>query len=290
MMWGMAPAVRGRVGLAAAGLIAALLPGCGGAVEDTPPSAPPVVQGTFDVGGHSLYLSCRGSGSPTAVYLHGAVQDTSAVPHQNGVAFQNLLIDGQRVCLYDRRNVGRSNSVEGPQLPADAVADLRKLLAAAGVQPPYVLVGASFGGLLAYLYANQHPGEVAGMVLLDAMFPDEFTLEHLLAPADRFQASDKEDETNTPERISHYKAQKAASAFIGKEPAIPVTYLSSISESGVAVGDPELDRKVLRLQKAYVGRFAPGRFLRVDSPHFMERAIPDTIVEELRRVIATAGS
>ena len=57
--------------------------------------------------------------------------------------------------------------------------DLHRLLAAAGVEPPYVLLGASFGGMLAYLYANTYPDEVVGMVLLDAMFPDELSMEYL---------------------------------------------------------------------------------------------------------------
>ena len=54
-------------------------------------------------------------------------------------------------------------------------------------------------------------------------------------------------------------------------------------------GIPEYDSKILCLQEAYVERFAPGRYLRVDSPHFMEAAIPEKITQELRQVIAKAG-
>jgi pimeloyl-ACP methyl ester carboxylesterase len=45
------------------------------------------------------------------------------------------------------------------------------------IKPPYVLLGASFGGLVAYIYAVTYPKEVTGMVLLDAAFPDELALE-----------------------------------------------------------------------------------------------------------------
>ncbi len=55
-------------------------------------------------------------------------------------------------------------------------------------------------------------------------------------------------------------------------------------------GIPEYDRKILRLQRAYVERFSPGRYLRVDAPHFMEVAIPERITQELRRVIAAADT
>jgi hypothetical protein len=66
---------------------------------------------------------------------------------------------------------------------------------------------------------------------------------------------------------------------------------SSIPE-GYDVNDygvPEYDRQILRLQEAYVKRFAPGTYIRIDAPHFMKPAIPEKIVQEVRRVIATAG-
>lgn len=37
-------------------------------------------------------------------------------------------------------------------------------------------------------------------------------------------------------------------------------------------------------------RFAPGTYIRVDSPHFMERAIPEKITQEVRKVIAMADA
>ena len=53
--------------------------------------------------------------------------------------------------------------------------DVHTLLTNAGIPGPYVLVGHSFGGLYTRLYAAQHPDEVAGMVLLDASHPDQWT-------------------------------------------------------------------------------------------------------------------
>ena len=86
------------------------------------------------------------------------------------------------------------------------------------------------------------------------------------------------------ERISHYKVIKASQPYIGKEPAIPVTYLSSIPE-GYDVNDYGISEydKILPLQEGYVERFSPGRYVRVDAPHLMEVAIPKRITEELLR-------
>ncbi len=143
--------------------------------------------------------------------------------------------------------------------------------------------------MLAYLYANTYPDEVVGMLLLDAMFPDELSLDYLLPPKDRYEAFDKEDEAAL-ERISHYKVLKLGQRYIGKEPKIPVTYLASTSEGYDTQGfGEEYDTKIVQLQQDYVDRFSPGALKKVDAPHFMEPVIPDRIAAEVREVIAAAG-
>ncbi len=297
---------RSRSAAVALTAVAALLVGCtsddspdSSETPETPSSsgspsasepAGDVVEGMFDVGGHELYLSCEGSGSPTVVYLHGSIEDASTVAHQAGSGFSSLLAPDYRVCVYDRRNVGDSETVDAVQLPKDAVNDLHTLLDVAGIEPPYVLVGASFGGMLAYLYAGEHPDQVVGMVLLDAMFPDELSLEHLFPAPDRYEAFDQTDEAEGLERISHFKCITAGQRFIGKEPRIPVTYLASDIEGyeDNDYGIPEYDRRILKVQAAYVDRFAPGKLIRVNAPHFMEPVIPEQIAEEVRGVIAAS--
>ncbi len=256
----------------------------------TSPEAADVIDGMFDVGGHSLYLNCQGTGQPTVIYLHGAIPDQDITPHANGQEIQRRLADDHRACVYDRRNVGSSETVDAPQRPEDVLSDLHELLTVAEVEPPYVLLGASFGGLLAYLYANTYPDEVVGMVLLDSMFPDEMELDRYLPPGARYEASDADDECCSLERISHYKTMRAATEHIGKEPEIPVIYLASEQEPWDEQGlGPEYDSRVLALLNAYVGRFSPGKLVWVDAPHFMEPAVPDEIATALHDVIADAG-
>jgi pimeloyl-ACP methyl ester carboxylesterase len=55
--------------------------------------------------------------------------------------------------------------------------ELHALLAAAGETSPYVLVGHSFGGFIIRVFNHEYPGEVAGMVLVDAS--DEDQLNHM---------------------------------------------------------------------------------------------------------------
>jgi pimeloyl-ACP methyl ester carboxylesterase len=71
--------------------------------------------------------------------------------------------------VLDEKTSSRSDPVPQPQTATDAVADLHALLGAAAIPGPYVLVGHSYGGLVVRLYASTYPGEVAGLVLVDAL-------------------------------------------------------------------------------------------------------------------------
>lgn len=261
------------------------------AASDATPSAADttVVEGQFDVGGYRLHLTCTGTGSPTVLYLHGAIWDDWVIPHANAFEIRDRLDQDLRVCLYDRRNTGLSDTVDAIQKPKDAVRDLDRLLMTAGIEPPYVLLGASFGGLFAYRYLNEHPEDVSGMVLLDAMFPDELSLEPLWPREDRYQSFHAEDQCCTLERISHWKLMQESQRFIGREPHIPVIYLTAGQDPRNTTGIPEYDAVIFDVLSAYVHRFAPGSEVReVDAPHFMEPAVPDEIADAVRDVVALA--
>ncbi len=89
------------------------------------------LEGRFDVGGHRLYMECRGKGSPTVVYLHGSVKERGVDGHEHAARLPAPLDDRRRVCVYDRANVWRSDSVRGPLTGKDSARDLHALLAVA---------------------------------------------------------------------------------------------------------------------------------------------------------------
>lgn len=131
--------------------------------------------------------------------------------------------DTYRTCVYDRANVGRSDDVPGPLTGERTVGDLPLLLEAAGIEPPYVLLGASFGGLLAYQYALMFPDQVIGMDLLDANVPDELALEALVPPEDQFTHDEWPEGEEQLDQLSVYEATYA---MRGNEPAIPVSVVA----------------------------------------------------------------
>ena len=133
-----------------------------------------------------------------------------------------MLRDKHRICVYDRANVDRSDDVPGLRTGKSSVTDLHRLLDAAGVEPPYVLLGASFGGLISYSYAATYPEEVAGMVLLDAQIPGLLEYEHYWPKDERLQ---NVDWSHTEEKIDQYDVNMYAQQHAGQQPDIPLTYL-----------------------------------------------------------------
>jgi pimeloyl-ACP methyl ester carboxylesterase len=190
------------------------------------------------------------------------------------------------VCLYDRANVGQSAFADGPLDGESSVADLHALLEAAGEEGPFVLLGSSFGGLIAYIYAVTHPEQVVGMVLLDPSLPDELAriADVVLPPEYRLRPNEWRSSAEQLDRLATFRQ---AEALIGREPPIPVTLLGT-SELQIPSDLPveEITDLTRRLQRDFVDRFGEGELVLVDAPHFMEPAIPDRIAAELDRLIA----
>ena len=85
------------------------------------------------------------------------------------VGIQRLLKDDARVIVYDRAGLGWSDRPKSPRTLDAIVEELHAVLEHSGAPKPYILVGHSFGGLIVRSFAVRHPGECAGLVLVDAV-------------------------------------------------------------------------------------------------------------------------
>ena len=125
-----------------------------------------------DIGGRRINLRCTGSGAPTVVLMSG-LSSWSPVWYKT----QPVIAQKTRVCAFDRASYGFSDPAPRPQILTDTVNDLHAVLKAAPIPEPYVLVGHSFGGVEARLYAQRWPKEVAGMILVDTSPAEEGIIE-----------------------------------------------------------------------------------------------------------------
>lgn len=121
--------------------------------------------------GVRLHVQRLGAASSpvTVVFLHGLVMDNLSSWY---FVMANAAARRADVILYDLRGHGRSERPASGYGLADMVADLEAVLDALDVRRPVVLVGNSFGGLLALGFAVASPVRVAGIVLVDAHLGD----------------------------------------------------------------------------------------------------------------------
>ena len=132
----------------------------------------PQIGRSIDIGGRSLNIYCSGQGSPTVIMDSG-----HALPGYEWAAVQPGIAKLTRACWYDRAGFGWSDRADSVNTVDSMARDLHRLLQAAQIPPPYVLVGHSLGGWNVRVFHGLYPGEVAGMVLVDA--PSENTLDRI---------------------------------------------------------------------------------------------------------------
>jgi pimeloyl-ACP methyl ester carboxylesterase len=257
--------------------------------------APPVINangrysGRFDIGGRKLFLHCEGSGTPTVIFEGGLTTDWPKV--------QDPMARFTRACSYDPANApwGRSDAAPTPRTAKDVVADLHALLAAAKVPGPYVLAGHSNGGLFVQLYAAEHPDEVAGLVLIDAVHPDYYARQMAvlkkLAPPSQVKAAARQLETRQPaivdpeqiEPLDTSLAQTRAALAAHPLRPMPLFVLTRGHQPG---SPPPIERLWRTLQDELAALVPHSRHVIAKrSSHIIQDEQPDLVVAAIRDVV-----
>ncbi|HET8927029.1 MAG TPA: alpha/beta hydrolase [Microbacterium sp.] len=311
---------RARAPMLAAGLLAVLLfAGCSAAAPPPPPTASPgpttaapagtPIAGPVGIGdGRQLYLECRGSGSPTVVLISGTggaadewmsiidPGDPSVLVPSDQSVFDELARTG-RVCAYDRPGTtlisgspDRSTPVAQPTTAAQDVADLTALLTAAGEQGPYVIVGASWGGLIAQLFARAHPEQTHGIALLDAA---SAYLQQTLTPAQWTAwmevisaAHEKDPAAESPDYPPSIVELDAAGAM----PRVPTVVISSDSgwDLGVTPGQSTWPAWT-EAQRLLAESLGAEHIADTDSGHGLAVEQPALVAAAIQRIVERAG-
>jgi pimeloyl-ACP methyl ester carboxylesterase len=214
-----------------------------------------------------MHIECQGEGSPTVILEAGL-----------GGGGQGAWLDvlpkiapTTRVCTYDRAGLGSSRQRAGnPKTSVgDMAGELWRLLAAAHVDGPYVLVGHSFGGMIIRVVAHDHPDAVRGLVLVDSASGHQFEGDWLKNDNEWFDGGPVDRERSAKEL--------AAVTSLGSIPLVVLT-------QGELNGGFEVDWSHFQDELAALSSNSL-HVVAAKSPHEINVHAPDLVVEATNEVV-----
>jgi pimeloyl-ACP methyl ester carboxylesterase len=126
-----------------------------------------------DIGSRMLHIDCRGEGTPIVILESGL--DTFGSLSWSAV--HDKLAKTTRTCAYDRAGIMWSDPRPHTKNLMHAIAnDLNKALVISNEEPPYIMVGHSFGGPYITKFTELYSNKVAGVVFVDSPHPEIMNL------------------------------------------------------------------------------------------------------------------
>jgi pimeloyl-ACP methyl ester carboxylesterase len=123
---------------------------------------------TVRVNGRSVRLDIAAPARPNAADPTIVFESGLGTPGTGDFAHVLPLLPKELLTIrYDRPGLGGSADDGESPTPRHIATVLHDALAAAGVRPPYILVGHSLGGARIRTFAGIYPNEVAGLVFVD---------------------------------------------------------------------------------------------------------------------------
>ena len=232
-----------------------------------------------DVGGHGLHLLVGGQGSPAVIFEGGfgtGIASWSTVQRDVAAFTQTV--------SYDRAGLGQSDLGPKPRSAKQVATELHAALQKAGVKPPYVMVGHSFGGIYVRVFADMYPKEVVGMVLID---PSQESFNDWLKKnlADRVKAG----EANIAKASEGVRAEGAgieisyAQAAVAKVPqGIPVVLLTATEDDSM----PADARKLwIEKHKEWLATVPGSKHIIAEKTgHFIQLQQPALVIDAIKQV------
>ncbi|MFY0569864.1 alpha/beta fold hydrolase [Archangium lansingense] len=239
------------------------------------------------VDGQKLTYMLVGQGAPAIVLLNGA-----GGPLEGWYRLYPEIEKLGTVVAYDRPGVGGSPRPLEPQTGHTVVRTLWNLLRELGVKPPYVLVGHSFGGLHANLFARLYPNDVAGVVFLEAAAPDDIgmmkthqsTAQRIVnGMLNLFSRPDPNDEVSNEQQT--VTQLNAAAAF----PNVPLCVISGGKTPPGWMSSPQALQLRAQHQDA-LARLSPRghQIIASGSGHFPQMTEPGVVIQAIENVVKAA--
>ena len=238
-----------------------------------------------DIGGRHLNLECQGIGTPVVVFVAGLGDSGQAAWR----TVWGQVARSTRACTYDRAGLGRSDPGPTPASYQGSADDLHALLRSGHVPGPYLLVGHSLGGLLARLYAHDHPAQVAGVVLVNGtpvtwlqavrrLLPGEL-LAPLVHNREGFDLADG---------LASLTPLDAPGA-LGHRP-LAVMWTANQPPPGLPASTARELEGLWETEQARLGRLSAASHLQqvADGGHYLQRDQPQLVIDAIDQVLRAA--
>jgi pimeloyl-ACP methyl ester carboxylesterase len=240
----------------------------------------------------ALEYVISGTGQPTIVLLNGA-----GVTLEGWRAMYPEIEKFGTVFAWNRFGVKGSDEPRLAQTGAVVVASLRELLAYAGLQPPYVLVGHSLGGLHANLFARLYPKEVAAVLFLEATHPrDQEVLQQHETQVARalskvFSLPQWLFRANVRAEIEWASETVDEIAGAGPFPDVPVAVITGGANPPKWLMSPAALRARREHQQELARLSSHGEhIIATKSGHFPQLTEPRLVLDVLQRLISRAAN
>lgn len=235
---------------------------------------------TAAAGGHEVRMVVRGSGKPVVV-----LEQFGPGPLEPWMKIQNRVAEFATVVTYEHAG-GMASGFAFPPRDAKSIArELRDALRSAGLEPPFVMVGYSFGGPYVRVFAGQFPDEVAGLVLVDPSTEEFFEWLWKTDPKSRISARNKQMQNEMGMVEQSFK--QAADAGI---PQLPTVVLTGGKARDSVTGRQSMPRWIAS-HSNWVAQLPQGRHVvSKKSGHAIPFMEPDRVVEVIRELVESLPS
>ncbi|RYF04143.1 MAG: alpha/beta fold hydrolase [Oxalobacteraceae bacterium] len=189
------------------------------------------------------------------------------------------------VFAWNRPGYGNSAVADTPRDGCAIVEELRRVLRHKGLQPPYVLVGHSLGGLYMQLFARAYPEEAKGLVLVESLYPrmvkktSDFPLMTRIAARLAFSRT-------VWAEIERIDATGAAVLALRAIDDKPIVRLVNVPQGNTAIAvDFGAFRSDAGTRDFVRGLYPNAKKVVVDASHQMQLTHPEVVVKAVRDVL-----
>jgi len=226
------------------------------------------------VNSQKFRIKTLGVGEKTVLFESGLTDSLEAWG-----SLPDTIAQYSRVFLYDRADIGKSDTSRRARTLPNIVNELQSILKVADVHPPYIIVAHSFGASISRYFSSQYPDQVIGLLLLDPTAEAYFAhiskgelkayQEYVKKIQNSRQPRYRKEEDQTFPNLTYMKDLKIRHD-------LPIILVSAIHRKG---------DNYPKYQREIISGFSNAIQVTVESTHYVYRDKPDLVIKYIKDLL-----